>query len=102
MSFVMPGQKIEASALAVIAEVPWWAACRAERHVGLSEGGMTMRSLLMTMPSLLYRCFRNWWYSLIGGGSWCLNSGSPSSMAERRRTMFSSDDVAPVPSQRCV
>ena len=45
MSFVMPGQKIEASALAVIAEVPWWAACRAERHVGLSEGGMTMRSL---------------------------------------------------------
>ena len=45
MSFVMPGQKIAASAFAVIAEVPWWAACRAESHVGLSEGGMTMWSL---------------------------------------------------------
>ena len=45
MSFVMPGQKIDASAFAVIADVPWWAACRAERHVGLSEGGMTMWSL---------------------------------------------------------
>jgi len=61
MSFVMPGQKIDASTFAVIAEVPWWAACRAERQVGLSEDGMTT-------PSLLYRCFLRWWYSLIGGG----------------------------------
>ena len=47
MSFVIPGQKIEASesAFAVIAEVPWSAACRAERHVGRSDGGITMRSL---------------------------------------------------------
>ena len=44
MAFVMPGQKIDASAFAVIAEVLWWAACRADRHVGLSEGEMTMRS----------------------------------------------------------
>ena len=26
MLFVMPGQKIDASAFAVMAEVPWWAA----------------------------------------------------------------------------
>ena len=45
MAFVMPGQKIDASAFAVIAEVPWWEACRADGHVGLSEGGMTMRFL---------------------------------------------------------
>ena len=45
MSFMMPGQKIDAFAFVVIAEVPWWEACRAERQVGLSEDGMTMRSL---------------------------------------------------------
>ena len=42
MSFVMPGQKIDASAFAVMAEVPWWEACRAERHMGRSEGGMVL------------------------------------------------------------
>ena len=41
MSLVMLG----VSAFAVIIEVSWWAECRAERHVGLSEGGMTVRSL---------------------------------------------------------
>ena len=45
MSFVMPGQKIDASAFDVMADVPWWAACRADRHEGRREGGMTMRSL---------------------------------------------------------
>ena len=45
MSLVMPGQKMDASAFAVMAEVPWWAACSAERHVGLRDGGMTIRSL---------------------------------------------------------
>ena len=45
MSFVMPGQKIDASALDVMADVPWWAACRADRHAGRREGGMTIRSL---------------------------------------------------------
>ena len=30
----------------------------------------------------------------MGGGSWCFNSGMPSSMVERRRSMLSSDDVA--------
>ena len=29
----------------------------------------------------------------MGGGSWCLNLGVPSSMVERRRNMLSSDDV---------
>ena len=45
MSFVMPGQKIDASAFAVITGVPWWAGCRAERQVGLGEDGMIMWSL---------------------------------------------------------
>ena len=45
MSFVMPGQKIDASAFDVMADVPWWAACRADRHEGRREGGMTLRSL---------------------------------------------------------
>ena len=45
MSFVMPGQKIDASAFDVIVDVPWWAACRADRHEDRREGGMTIRSL---------------------------------------------------------
>ena len=45
MSFVMPGQKIDSSACDVMTDVPWWAACRADRHEGRSEGGMTIRSL---------------------------------------------------------
>ena len=32
--------------------------------------------------------FSDWW------GSWCLTSGSPSSTAESRRSIFSSEDVA--------
>ena len=30
----------------------------------------------------------------MGGGSWCFNSGMPSSMVERRSCMLSLDDVA--------
>ncbi len=45
MSFVMPGQKTDASAFDVMADVPWWAACRADRHEGRREGGMTILSL---------------------------------------------------------
>ena len=45
MSFVMSGQKIDASTFDVIADVPWWAACRVDRHEGRREGGMTIRSL---------------------------------------------------------
>jgi len=41
--------------------------------MGLTEGGMTMQSLYMMTPSLLYRCLLNWWYSLIGVVSWCLD-----------------------------
>ena len=33
MSFMMPGQKIDASAFDVMADVPWWEASRADRHV---------------------------------------------------------------------
>ena len=42
MSVVMPGQKIDASALDIMAEVPWSAACRAERQRGCGEGGITI------------------------------------------------------------
>ena len=45
ISFVMPGQNIDASAFDVMVDMPWWAACRADMHEGLSEGGMTIRSL---------------------------------------------------------
>ena len=41
----IPGQKMEDSALAVIADVPWWAACSADKHLDLREGRTTMRSL---------------------------------------------------------
>ena len=37
-------QKIDAFAFDVMANVPWWAACRADKHEGLSVGGMTIRS----------------------------------------------------------
>ena len=32
ISFIIPGQKIAASALEIMAEVTWWDACRADRH----------------------------------------------------------------------
>ena len=41
----IPGQKMEDSALAVIADVPWWASCSTDKHLDLREGGTTMRSL---------------------------------------------------------
>ena len=34
----IPGQKMEDSALAVITDVPWWAACSADKHLDLREG----------------------------------------------------------------
>ena len=45
MSRVMPGQKIDDSALAIIADVPWCAAWSDVRHACRREGWMTMRSL---------------------------------------------------------
>lgn len=39
MSFVMPGQKMDVSAFEIMVDVPWWAACRADRHDGRKEGG---------------------------------------------------------------
>jgi len=46
MSLVIPGQKIDCSALAIIADVPWCAACRAERQSFLRDAGMTSLSFL--------------------------------------------------------
>ena len=51
MSSVMPGQNTEDSALAIMADVPWWAACSAAKQVGLRDGGMMMRSLYRMTPS---------------------------------------------------
>ena len=42
MSSVMPGQNTKDSALAIMADVPWWAACNAAKQVGLRD---VMRSL---------------------------------------------------------
>ena len=55
MSVVMPGQKIEASALAIIWGVPWWAACRKDRHVFLRACGTMIRSLYTATPSDVVR-----------------------------------------------
>ena len=52
MSCVMPGQKTEDSALAIIADVPWWAACSAARQLGLRDDGITMQSLYRITPSM--------------------------------------------------
>ena len=43
----MPGQKIDASTFDAMADVPWWAACRADRHVGRREGAMTILILVI-------------------------------------------------------
>ena len=42
MSSVIPGQNTENSALVIMAEVPWWAACNAVRQSCLRDGGMIM------------------------------------------------------------
>ncbi len=38
MSFVMPGH---VSAFDIMFDVPWWAACKADRHDGLKEGSLS-------------------------------------------------------------
>ena len=56
MSLLMPGWPIDCCFdFAVIAEVPWCAACRVERHVGLSERGMAMWFFYMTTHHLLHK-----------------------------------------------
>lgn len=45
MSAVMPGQKTDASALACIIVVPWWAECKLWRQIDRRDAGMTTRSL---------------------------------------------------------
>ena len=41
-SSVIPGQKTEKSALAIMAEVPWWAGGNALRQSCLRDGGKIM------------------------------------------------------------
>ncbi len=45
MSAVMPGQNMDDSAFAIMCDVPWWAACRADRHVCRSAFGIISLSL---------------------------------------------------------
>ena len=45
MAGVIPGQNTDASALAIMEETPWWAACRLESTSGRSAGGTRIRSL---------------------------------------------------------
>ena len=52
MSLLMPGQKMEASALDVMVGVPWWAACKAVRQLWLSDGGITILSRYNTHNTL--------------------------------------------------
>lgn len=51
MSLVMPGQKMELVALAVMPLMPWWAACKASRQVCRRESGTTILSPRHTTPS---------------------------------------------------
>ena len=53
MSCVMPGQRMEDSALAIIVDVPWWAACSAAKQSGLRDGGITMQSLYRITPHMV-------------------------------------------------
>ena len=58
MSRVMPGQKIDDSALASMVLVPWWAACRVDNTFGLRDGGMSTLSLYRMTPSTVERLSR--------------------------------------------
>ena len=68
MSSVMPGQNMEDSALAIMAEVPWWAACSAARQSDLRDSGITMQSLYKITPSMVWRCSRKGWNALSTSG----------------------------------
>lgn len=85
---------MEDSALAVIVDVPWWAACRADKHLDLREGGTIMRSLYRTTPSLEERWLLCWWYCLMGGGTRSEESGKPFSTVERSKTRSGLEAVA--------
>ena len=50
MSLVIPGQKMDVSARAIMDDTPWWAAWRAVRQCGLMDGGITILSLYSTTP----------------------------------------------------
>ena len=60
MSALMPGQKMNWPALAVMADVPWWAECRALRHAFLRGGGITRRPLKDRTPSVIDRSLLLW------------------------------------------
>ena len=51
MAEVMPGQKMNASARAIIAVTPWCAECNVVRTFSRRDGGMTIRSLWRATPS---------------------------------------------------
>ncbi len=57
MSFVIPGQKRDASARGVMRLTPWWAAWRALRHVGRREVGIMILLVRHITPS---ECLHEW------------------------------------------
>ena len=91
---VIPGQKTDDSARAVIAVTPWCAEWREARISCLRDAGTTMRSLYKTTTFAECRCSRNWWYYLIAAGNSRDDSDMPDSIKLRRVCISSSLDVA--------
>lgn len=60
MSAAMPGQKMDWLALAIMAEVPWWAEWRAVRQAFLRGGGMISLPLKDMTPSEIIRSRLMW------------------------------------------
>ena len=57
ISVVTLGQNTDASALAIMWDVSWWAAWSDLRKVLRRFGGITTRSLYVTTPSMVDKCF---------------------------------------------
>ena len=55
MAGVIPGQNTVDSAHALMEVTPWWAQCSTLRMCGRRVGGMTILSLYITTPSMVYR-----------------------------------------------
>ena len=91
MSSVMLGQNMEDSALAIMAEVPWWAACNAVRQSCLRDD-----DAIFVQNDSIYseRYSRNGWYILRASGMSCRCSGMPPLMVEASKVILVSLVVA--------
>ena len=59
ISVVIPGQKTEDSALAIMPLVPWWAEWRVDSTLDRRAGGTNTRSLYKMTPSIEVRLSLN-------------------------------------------